>query len=476
MAVLGCPALPPVLELSVPSSASNLDLDGVRVTVSVTDSTGNPATGSVTLTTTIGTLGATTLQLAEGTASTTLRCLVGMDGTCVGSGDVKGQWAQGGQTANATATIRFSTPTVVDGGPRVDAGASDGGRDGGNLDGGLSDGGVRDGGLSGTSFAGMGRILVFGRTGVRYGVSSFTDNTMTAFGWQETPTTPRLFGDTIAYVLRGKVYLVISDSLNARDAGIDAGIVYSFPEMPEANDELLPTGCGELEVTELVRGNGTLWARCSDDRLASLSRPGFFIELADAGNPLAVSDELVLVENDGGLFIRNATGRIPVVSASGRQFGQFRPTAGPGFWGVSFAPTQSRCFRAEVSGSGAMVERPALELPVDGGCVLAVPAPDRSSFFLRTGLTGFVEVLPIAPDAGTRDGGADAGVDAGEVDGGELDAGEPDGGGGEPDAGVNVDLYTGPARRFLFGPLTDLTSRPPTLNVSSDESRLIVGY
>jgi|JI10StandDraft_1071094.scaffolds.fasta_scaffold22326_5 hypothetical protein len=478
MLVVGCPALPPALELSVPSSASNLDLDGVRVTVSVTDSTGNPATGSVTLTTTIGTLGAATLQLAEGTASTTLRCLIGMDGTCVGSGEVKGQWAQGGQTANATATIRFSTPTVFDAGPRVDAGTSDGGRDGGNSDGGSSDGGVLDGGLSGTSFAGMGRILVFGRTGIRYGVSSFADNSMTAFGWQQTPVTPRLFGDSIAYVRDGGVYLVISDSLNARDAGIDAGTVYTFPDTPESNDVALPTGCGQLEVTELVSGNGTLWARCSDDRLASLSRPGFFVDLNGAGTPLAVSGEIVLVTNDGGLFVRSASDRIPVMTSSGRRFGAFRPNDGvfPGFIGVSFSPAQSQCFRAEVSGSGTLTERPALEFSFpDGGsspnCLAAVPVPDRPGFLIRgafadggatvfdDGGSGFIELLPVTVDAGS-DGGLDGGEDS---DGGM-------------DGGVGGGPFSGPPRRFVFGPTTDLSLRPPTIFVSGDESQLIVGY
>lgn len=455
----------------------------------MTDSTGNPAAGSVTLNTTIGRLGETTLQLAEGTASTTLRCLVGTDGPCVGSGEVTGQWSQGSQSAKATATIRFSTPTVFDGGPRLDAGASDGG-DGGSPDGGLRDGGIQDAGPAPTSFADMGPILVFGRVGIRYGVSSFTNNTMTSFGWQMAPKTPHFFGDSLAYVRDFGVYLVVADTLLAFDAGIDAGAVLSFPANPELNDISLPTGCGLLEVTELVRGNGTLWARCSDDRLASLSRPGFFIELGDAGSPLAVADELVLVSNDGGLFLKNASVRTPVVSRLGRQFGRFRPAEGPGFWGVAYAPSESRCYRVDISSGGTLMERPALELPADAGCLNAVPAPDRNSFLYRSalpdgGMLGFIELLPLVPDAGTRDGGSDGGaVDGGDLDAGETDAGETDGGetdggetdGGDADAGPVDSGFSGPPRQFLFGPPTDLRARPPIINVAPDEDALIVGY
>lgn len=334
------------LDLSVPSFVSNQDPVGGTVRVTVTTAAGTSGTGTVTLTTSSGDLAASVLTLEEGNARTTLRCVAGLHGACTGSAEVTATWSAGGETARATAMVRFGAGS--DGG-RPDAGTADGGSDGG-ADGGrviMARGSALDGG----------RAFLFGMVEVRGqpGLVGFNRLSMlegseveglasAEIGWLQPPRTPVLFNESLAYVTPdGLVRLWVSDRLllpgevpvqpvdagradggsdgglrdgGARDAGpadagrdagpLDGGA--TFPPDPEGNDPIVPVPACTAGVESLLADRDGVWAYCRPEfdpqrRLVRLTGTiDLRVPLRENEQPLAISGTTVLfrLRSDAG--------------------------------------------------------------------------------------------------------------------------------------------------------------------------------
>lgn len=485
----------PTLSVSIsPSFASNMDPLGSTVRVNVATAAGAPATGSVKLTTTMGEVAESTVTLADGEARTTIRCVVRLHGACVGQGEVKATWASGGETAEGTATVRFGPPTV-----RPDGGSTDGGDAGSETDSGV-DGGNDGGSMmidAGPAFGSVyGNVLVIGTMALpgALGFSVLESLDSGHIGWapSEPPQSLAMLGDKLLYVdLDGGVYEWVPDELvppggvvrppdGGSDAGADAGAdaggldgSYTFPMVLGGNDRSVATECAS-GVTKLFQSQHEVWAFCipqfgAEGEVSRLSSDRLNLPIHRSDVPLMVSGATVLLRMafdagtfadagardagtapDGGvlydsaLFTMQGGTYTAVAGSTQRIFGQHPRATGSGFQVVTFDVTRSRCFRASIGFNAQMIERPAPDLPNDGGCLAAHFLPNSDDVIIPTTLAdGGFALLVYQPHV-VADGGEDGGIDAGAVD-----------------AGVRVGLDGG----YTFELRTDLSAHPPVLVV-----------
>jgi hypothetical protein len=137
-------------ELLLRSRPTFIDLEGqaAQLTLTATDSQGNPGSGEVRFRSAIGSLATPVTQLlVNGEATVTFSCDAAVDPTCVpGRASIIGEWVSKNTLFQAFAGVTLLAPVVV----TPDAGSPDAGSpDAGPSDAGSTDAGAPDAGADG---------------------------------------------------------------------------------------------------------------------------------------------------------------------------------------------------------------------------------------------------------------------------------------------------------------------------------------